>query len=256
MTCSRFRPLCLATLVAGALLALPARGQQGGVASAFQYGNERYVLGDYQAALIAYQQAEATGYASGPLFYNMGSTFHRLGQLGQAIRYYEKARRLMPESDNLLHNLGLAREEAGAISAPPVSVWATWQQRLAAIGVRLLFGIGLSLYLIAIGIAGYRVWTGHRNAWLRRGLAVSLTLGLLLVGLAYATSLGTASHRHAVVIVDQAAVRPSPSVSADAEADVREGTLLDVLGHRAGWLEVRLPDGAQGWVEEEHVGEV
>ncbi|MGI9175629.1 MAG: SH3 domain-containing protein [Rhodothermales bacterium] len=253
---SRFRPICLAALVAGVLLTFPAQAQQGGAALAFQYGNERYVLGDYHAALIAYQQAEATGYVSGPLFYNMGSTFHRLGELGQAIRYYEKARRLMPDSHNLLHNLDLAREEAGGGFAPPVSVWTTWQQRLAAIGVRLLFGIGLGLYLIAMGIAGYRVWTGHRNAWLRRGLALSLTLGLLLIGLAYATSLGAASNRHAVVVVDRAAVRHSPSVSADAEADVREGMLLDVLGRRAGWLEVRLPDGEQGWVEAEHVGEV
>ena len=254
--CSRFRLLRFAALAMGVLLTFPARAQGNGAALAFQYGNERYVLGDYQAALIAYQQAEATGYASGPLFYNMGSTFHRLGELGQAIRYYEKARRLMPDSDNLLHNLDLAREEAGGVFAPPVSVWTTWQQRLAAIGVRLLFGLGLGLYLIAIGIAGYRVWTGDRNAWLRRGLTLSLTLGLLLIGLAYAASFGEASNRRAVVIVDQAAVRPSPSVSATSEADVREGMLLDVLGRSAGWLEVRLPDGEQGWVEAEHVGEV
>ena len=249
------RPFCVAAFVVGVLLAFPVQAQQGGASLAFQYGNERYVQGDYQAALIAYQQAEAAGYVSGPLFYNMGSTFHRLGELGQAIRYYEKARRLMPDNDNLLHNLNLAREQTGDVSIAPVSVWGTWQRHLAAIGARLLFGLGLGLYLIAIGLAGYRVWTGERNAWLRRGFALALALGLLLIGLAYATSLGATSGR-AIVVVDKASVRATPSVSADAEADVQEGASLDILDRRAGWLEVRLPDGTLGWVEAEHVGEV
>ena len=259
MALSDFRLAGCAVFISGLLLLVPAsRAQEHGAASSFQYGNERYAGGDYEAALEAYRQAEATGYVSGPLLYNMGNAYYRLGELGQAIRYYEKARRLMPGSDNLLHNLDLARTEAD-VPAParPTSVWTSWPQRLAAaVGVGALFGLGLFFYLIAAGIAGYRIWTGRRGAWQRRGLAVALAFGLLLIGLAYATALGTAADRRAVVVAEQAAVRTSPSVRAASEADVREGFVLDVLRRQPGWLEVRLPDGTEGWVEAESIGEV
>lgn len=239
------------------LVALPLQAQEREAAAAFQAGNARYAEGEYEAALEAYRQAEATGYVSGPLFYNMGNAYYRLGAMGQAIRYYEKARRLIPGSDDLRHNLELAREEAGLdVRALPVPFWERWQHSLARFGAGTLFGLGLLFYLAAAGLAGYRIWTGQRRAWQRRSLLVALGLGLLLITLAYTASLGAPSDRRAVVVVEQAAVRASPSPTATSEADVREGLLLDVLRHRTSWVEVRLPDGTQGWVNAEHVGEV
>ena len=252
------RPIACSMLFSILLLFAPsAWAQEGDAAALFKRGNARYAEGDYAAALEAYRQAEATGLVSGPLLYNLGNAYYRQGAWGQAIRYYEKARRLLPESDNLLHNLDLAREQADVPAPRRTSVWGAWPQRLAAgIGVGALFGIGLLFYLVAAGIAAYRIWTGRRSAWLRRSLALALVLGLVMVGLAFATAAGVAADRQAVVLSEEAAVRTEPSVRAAAEADVREGLVLDVLRRRPGWLEVRLPDGTEGWVEAERVGEV
>ena len=257
MALSGFRLTGCAAFALGLLLLAPTSwAQERDAAALFQLGNERYAGGDYEAALEAYRQAEATGYVSGPLLYNMGNAYYRLGAWGQAIRYYEKARRLLPGSDNLRHNLELARAEAD-VPASPASVWGTWSQRLAAdVGAGTLFGLGLLFYLAAAGLAGYRLWTGRRSAWQRRGLAVALALGLLLIGLAYAADVGTAADRRAVVVAEEAAVRAAPSVRAAAEADVREGLVLDVLRRRPGWFKVRLSDGTEGWVEAERLGEV
>ena len=248
----------LAGLLLLLLMAAPAYAAASDAATAFEEGNRLYEAGRYEDALTAYQRALATGYASGPLFYNMGNAYYRLDELGQAIRFYAKARRLMPEDPRLLHNLEIARTRtADTFSRLPTPFWMRWwEQLLSVTGTYGLFLAGLLLYLTAAALITYRLWTGTRNAWHRRTMALALLTGLLLLTLAFTASLDRTLHQEAVVIAEQVTLHEAPEEDAAGGTVVHEGLLLDVLRTRADWVEVRLPNGTTGWVTQQTLAEV
>ena len=224
----------------------------------FDEGNEQYEQGAYQNALASFEQALASGYTSGALYYNMGNAYYRLDALGQAIRYYEKARRLLPDDPNLRHNLGIVRARINAPFSPLTTpFWVTWWKRyVVRTGAWPFFVVGLLFYGITAALYGYRIWTGTRNPWHRRARAVSATLGLLLLGVAFGASLDHTLDRQAVVVVDQVALRDAPQDEASVEVDLFEGVLLDVLGQQDRWIEVRLPNGVTGWIQADTTADI
>jgi Flp pilus assembly protein CpaB len=52
----------------------------------------------------------------------------------------------------------------------------------------------------------------------------------------------------AIVAVDAANVRSSPSIAASVLQQVKYGTELQIIGQNADWFQVKLPDQSQGWV--------
>ncbi len=236
----------------------PAAAQLPEAARRFDEGNRHYGAGAYQDALHAYEQALAAGYASGALYYNMGNAYFRLDELGQAIRYYEKARRLMPDDPLLRHNLEITRSRIEApFSTLPTPLWVTWWRRyVVRLGAWPFFVAGLLGYGLAAALVGYRIWTGTRNAWHRRALSASLLLGLLLLAIAFAAALDRTSGRQAVVVAGRAALHETPTDEAPATLDVPEGIVLDVLHRQDAWMEVRLPNGVTGWIRTAAAAEV
>jgi hypothetical protein len=65
------------------------------------------------------------------------------------------------------------------------------------------------------------------------------------VGMTLVTSL---PQNLAVVAVDAANVRSSPSIAASVMDQVKYGTELQIVGQSADWFKVKLPDQREGWV--------
>ena len=91
-------------------LIVPARA---GSAEDFAAANRAYADGDYAGARRGYERALADGPRVN-VHYNLGNTFHRLGDPGRAILEYERALALHPRHPDATANLKLAREKSGA----------------------------------------------------------------------------------------------------------------------------------------------
>lgn len=258
-----FRWLCLfmqrLSLLIGVLIVLviPASAQPDSLRHRFEAATEAYGQGQYTRAVKGYRAIQDAGYTSGALYYNLGNAYVRLGQLGQAIRYYEKARRLRPRDPKIGHNLEQARRQAGVYperlgEGPPrgladlVRDWSPWTLFLVG-GV--LFGVG------GIGAA---VWTSSdRRGILRYPLEWGLVAaGLLFVMGAMGVSYVQSLDRRAVIVAKEAPLRSSPAAEAAPDTTLPEGALLEVHTRQGQWQEVRLADETIGWVPVEALGEV
>jgi hypothetical protein len=65
------------------------------------------------------------------------------------------------------------------------------------------------------------------------------------VGMTLVTSL---PQNLAIVAVDAANVRSSPSIASSVLDQVKYGTELQIVGQSADWFKVKLPDQREGWV--------
>ena len=239
-------------------LVVPARAQVTSAVQYFDEGNQLFFQGDYRSAVTSYEQAISHGYISGALFYNMGNTHYRLDEIGQAIRYYEKARRLIPDSEELLHNLAIAQSRTvDRFSQLPEPFWEpAWRAFIGLFGVNGLFYIGLVFYLAAIVLLGYGIWTGERNPWRRRFLSIFWIAGLLLLSLAFYASFERILDRQAVIVAQEVLFYEVPQDATASDLALHEGLLVDVLREQDNWAEIRLPNGTTGWIDKAVLAEV
>lgn len=219
----------------------------------FAEANSRYQEGDYDGALARYESILDAGYESGPLYYNMGNTHFKLGDLGRAILHYERALRLSPNDDDIQANLDLARSLTADEITPLPGFWvfrvAGWWVRLVPLGWLTLIVLGG--YLVAATCTV--VWVLSRETtlgqWAVRVSVVSAAVALLFgVNLA-ARELQIGVAEEAVVMADEVAVQSAPSDDTALQIfTVHQGTKVRIDTRAEEWAEVVLADGKVGWV--------
>jgi len=248
-------------LLVAATLLIPGLGVAPVQEDFFLEGNRQYQEGDYRAALESYLRIEDAGFESGPLYYNIGNTYFKLAELGPAILYFERARRLMPGEDDLEANLQLARSLTVDEVTPLPSFLpfraVRWWVHLLPIGL-LAWVVGAayvsSMASVTLVLLRPRsasaVWAG-RIAVVAAGVAI--VLGANLVAL----ELRIGEPPRAVVMAEAADVHSAPSDDPSLQVfTVHEGTTVQVDRQSDGWVEVVLLDGQVGWLRSSALEEI
>ena len=255
------RRLFLVMLMA-ACFVIPTAATAQSLSALFQEANNAFWNGEYNDALATYQKLEKLGVKDPVLFYNIGTAHGRLGELGQAVLYYEKALKLDPGQDDARHNLDVIREfiarrasEGGrdADLVPAAGPWRAMLDRFSAIGAAVTFIIfHLALFLV-LGIRRFVYQEMPR-------LSLGVVAGVLLI-LTVAT--GTVAvgkwyhdtHVKEAIVLENGAVDvmegPGSGVKRFA---IEEGSRVEVLDTRGGWSRLLDGEGRDGWVPEKQLG--
>ncbi len=220
--------------------------------SALEGANARYLQGDYAAAVRGYEQLVDAGFASAPLFYNLGNAYFRSGRTGWAILSYERALRIEPGDADARANLEQARSAAvdrlvGAREEPFLD--------------RLLARLPRMESTAAFGATWLALWgllLARRRAFGRtRSLlgAAVLAAACLSTGSGGLLALEARSERipQAVVVAPVSAVREAPEAALRAAFELHEGTKVRVLEASGRYLRVRLANGLEGWLARSEV---
>jgi tetratricopeptide (TPR) repeat protein len=241
------------TLISALCLGLLAGGTVAGQDAFFDEGNQRYQDGDFDGALASYARILEAGLESGDLYYNLGNTYFKRGEIGPAILYYERARRLMPGDDDLLANLDLARQQTADEITPLPEFWLFRAVRwwVGLLGLTALAWVVALAYLTATTAVILVVLTpGTRIAmWARRATIVAAAVTIVFgVNLAV-RELGIGAAQEAVVMATEADVQSAPSDdSALRIFAVHEGAKVRMGRRSDEWVEIVLEDGTVGWV--------
>ena len=219
----------------------------------YEAGNRLYQEGAFEEALASYLRLEEAGFESGEVYYNIGNTYFKLGDVAQSILYYERARRLLPGDQDVQANLDLARSLTVDEIEPLPRFWlfsaVEWWVGLlprtlliTVVAASYLVGTGVVLLLILKRGAPMALWGGR--------IALASGVVFLLFGLNLAVrefEIGRA--QEAVVLQPQVDVLSAPL---DDETltifTVHEGTKVRIDRLSEEWAEVALEDGRVGWV--------
>ncbi|MDO8535416.1 MAG: hypothetical protein Q7S30_00150 [Candidatus Omnitrophota bacterium] len=225
----------------------------------FYKANSLYEQREYEKASEEYAKILALDSESGPLYFNIGNTFFKMGKIGYAILAYKKAQRLMPGDSDLKSNLAYAESltEDSALQAQPQNRTA-WlfrfpfrEYNLNTISVIL---ISLYLMLIAMLLTGiiYPVFK-RRMAIVFYPALIGFILTLGAFGIRYYDE---EMVRHGVVVVKEAECKYEPIDKSNNYFTLKEGQEALVLNTRAGWRRIRRLDGKLAWVKSDAVEEI
>ncbi len=224
---------------------------------AWKRGNDAFLRGDYAGAAAAYEQLDRQQAVSADLYYNLGVTYFRQGQLGKAIWSFERALVVAPDDEDARFNLAQARKRAepgahdkleGAEREPLWSRIVTYSSPSTQV---LLFTI-LYVGCFALLFVRRRIAQDSRAA-VTAGAAI-LGVGALLAGLLIAGRIHLDRIPFAVVLPDTVAVKEGADNTFRTSYKVHGGLRVRVLDREQDWVRVRLANGLEGWMPVRELG--
>lgn len=217
--------------------------------------------GQLEKAIQNYGQVLQQGYFSPALYNNLGLAYAQKGQLGKAIVQWERALKLEAQYTEAQHNLAAAQQYIHhPISATPsialVQVWQNIHQSLSAQTWGFLF---LLLWSSSLALGAF-AWKKGGNAW-KSQQEIKLALGIFVVSWLPLT-LGMSQQAQeqekgiAIVVAEQAGLRPFPELSSEEMEILSEGIRLKILEQDREWVKVELPNYLVGWVPKSLIEQV
>lgn len=231
----------LAVIALGCASVSIARADQDPV---FAQANQQYSEGHFQEAIKSYESLVSSGQWSANLFYDLGNAWFRLGDFGQAILNYERARALDPHLPEVAANLALVRDEAHALELRRNAL-----ERYIEAGTPAQYSIAASIaFWSAVLLAAHFFFSRRRSAAL-----VSLTIfsTLLFAGAVFALySLETGSKGQALAIVTgkEIVARLATADNASSVLALPPGSEIKILSQRGDWFYAALPNDLRGWI--------
>ncbi len=215
-------------------------------------GDSAYIKKDYDAAIMIYEDILKQG-ESAEIYYNLGNSYYKSGNIAKAILNYERALLLQPSNPDIRANLDIARAKTidkitpipenflvagfkSVVYSADLNTWAV--MAIACFG---LFLLSLCLFLFS------------RK---RRVKKTGFIFGILFFLFTIACNIFAQQQKNTLLNRDKAIVI-SPSVTVHSTPS-ESGTKLFVLheGHKIeikddsmrDWKEICLEDGKVGWI--------
>ena len=215
-------------------------------------GDSAYMKNDYASAIQIYEALLNRGEAA-DIYYNLGNSYYKAGDIAKAILNYERALLLQPGNGDIRANLEIARSKTvDKVEPVPEIFFVSWTKSLinsmsvdswAVCGVVCFILFIVSLYLFIFSKQKVLKKAGFISG------IVFLAVTILANVFANQQKDELTNRNSAIVINPSVTVRSTPSESGTSLFILHEGHKVGVKdGSMKDWKEIRLEDGKVGWV--------
>jgi len=229
---------------------------QAGNDSLFAKANACYAAHRYLEAEMLYQRLLSGGIRSAGLHFNIGNTYYHMRKFGPAVYHYRIALRLKPGDDDIVYNLTQAELnlEKPVRVPPELSFLKSLKNRFLSIPTEWFSHAVLMLWLIS-GVLTILFWKKRlKLSGFYRAMLLIVSLFILMNALWALRSTLDKFGKEGIILPRELTARPSPGESGKPAFTLYEGWQVDILDADGGWLQIRLPDGQEGWVPFTSVG--
>lgn len=225
----------------------------------YTQANEAYKAGEYDSAKVLYSEIVQNGMVSSELFYNLGNTYFKQGQIPEAILYFERALKIAPDDEDARYNLSIANTYITDKITPVENVFISngWNALVFAFSVTTWSIIFIGLLFIASAL--FTLFAVSTN---RKMKQLGLIGGIIVISIAIATLLLTNSAfnqlntKQAIVFAPSITVKSEPGLNATDQFVIHEGLKVEILDIEGDWTRIRLDDGNSGWLQSQSIEQI
>lgn len=196
-------------------------------------------------ATAQYETMLTGGFKNGQVYYNLGNTYYRRGELGKAIVNYRRATRFIPRNADLDANLRLAKgatEDKELSTEIPVVVKRIFFW-LFLLNRNELSIVVVSLYvalMIVLFVSNIRKYT-----WLRRvfiGFSSALFIAVVSLGIKIYLEQGV---NRGVIVTSKCEVRYGPGEEYEPKFEIHNGSECVIEDEKDDWYRVYVKVGVK-----------
>lgn len=225
--------------------------------SLIKKANTHYINKEYVEAISIYESLVKEGFENEELFYNLGNAYYKTGNNGYAILYYEKALKLSPSDEDIIHNLALVNSKLvdKVDSFPKFFLFQWWEDLLAFFSLTgwTYSAYILFLLLIASVILYFFAATLSQQKISVISCSVSAILLILVVSFTIIKLNREVNIQSAVIVEPVVTVKLAPDDKSNDAFIIHEGLKVLVEDNIENWLKIRLEDGKIGWLTNENL---
>jgi len=215
--------------------------------------NKVYNEGSFEQATELYEKVIENGYESAEVYYNLGNAFFKQNKFAAAILYYEKAKKLEPNDEDINFNLNIVNNRiVDKIETVPELFYIQWWNTLIYALTVDQWGMLSAAFFILLLIMAL-VFLLTRIIWLKK---VSFWFGLLFLisslstyALANQKFNSFKKDHEAIVFTPTVTVKSSPTESSIDLFVIHEGTKVELLDNVGDWYEIAISNGSVGWIK-------
>lgn len=231
---------------------------------AFKTGISAYVAEDYDKSIDIFEELISQNYISWELYYNLANAYYRRGELGNAIRYWEKAKEISPSQEDIIYNLNIAEKHLiDKVVLPEVFPLFKWYRTMRSrIDIaNLVFNIGLILFvaLLFVVFIKYRLKDKFKKndklLWTIISIALALIIILSAIGLD--ASKARKDQNYAIILENTVNIYSEPDEDAKVLFILHEGSKVKLNKNiEDKWMNISYFDDKIGWIKTETLGEI
>jgi len=219
------------------------------VLSEFVAAGMAYKEGRYDTAIERYNAILKEDQVSGPLYYNLGNSYFKKKNVGQAVLNYERAKKFIPRDSDLNFNEHYVRSKIDQ----QTDVTQSFLDRAIASHIQfytidemviILYCIGLMIGILHL-ISLYVQWPQTVTS----GIIAALIFSMFI----YSTGLiaKVQAERELAVIMTDSNTLFEPRTDSTVHFKLSEGMKARILKLQGNWIKIERLDGKVGWIDQE-----
>ncbi len=217
----------------------------------WQKGNNYYEQKAYDSAELYFNKIAELKPRNAAVYYNLGNTYYRLNQIGKSVLNYERALKYDPNHKQAADNLYLAQGRIkNRIQHMPEIFFVRWWKGMTKNNLTNIYAsLAIALFLLTIGY-----YIAKRLGYLQIDIPIQLSAAVIalcisFVFLGFASAKQLVSSTYAIVLKEGAPMMRTPKYGT-SQSLIPEGIKVEIHDQQPGWVEVKLPDGRMGWLEQ------
>jgi len=215
-------------------------------------GDSAYMRNDYSSAIQIYEALLTKG-AAADVYYNLGNSYYKAGNIAKAILNYERALLLEPGNSDIRANLDIARAKTmDKVDIAPEIFFITWIN--AIINANSADGWAIwGIVSFVLLLAGLYLFIFSKKVVLKK---IGFISAIALLFLTVCSNIFASKQKErllnrdfSIVIDPSVTVRSTPSESGTSLFILHEGSKVFMKDNSMkDWKEIKLEDGKVGWV--------